>query len=67
MPDKHFHDMTTAELIEKWHVWNNRVNSATSWVAALAAASKFRTEIAEILIQRGLVLQLTSPRKFDWK
>lgn len=51
---KPFVQMSEAELREEWHRWNEEIEGATSWGAALAVADEFRTDIALELRRRGL-------------
>ena len=46
MTNKQFAEMTLDELREEHRRWNDQINNATAWGAALAAADEYRRACA---------------------
>ena len=53
LADKPLQEMTDDELRAEWQKWDNRITAASSWGAALAAATSFRKQCARELVRRA--------------
>lgn len=58
-PNTQIRDLSDNELLEEYKYWDNKIISATSWGASIAAANRFRKDCETQIKLRNLTLSGT--------